>query len=559
MNASVKERLGLARRGQLAEGRTDVAVMGRALAYLLTAAGTLVLFSLAVPGEVDVGRILATGISAYALALVALFGYDRMPPWSFQVFLALTTMLIEWAVWASGSISSPYVTFYFWIAIFAFYFFTRRQAAIQVAFIVAAYAVLLALADERSTAQVAYWAIASSALVVAGALIGVLKDHVDKLIARLADAARSDTLTGLLNRRGFHELFDIELERARRNGNPLSVIVGDLDGFKAVNDRFGHHAGDAALEKVGEVFKGAKRRIDTAARIGGEEFAVIVPETDASSTYVLAERLRNQVRDAFDGDRIDLTISLGVASFPDQGGSAEGLMHAADQALYAAKKLGRDRSVIYNPEIPTTLYTGLDGLSSREAHLATVLSLAEVLDLRTTGAVGHAQTVGRYAEAIARELGLSPEVAERLRFAGLVHDVGKIGISESILRNPGPLSESDWAEMRRHPEIGARILDGANLDDLSAWVLAHHERPDGRGYPLGLSDDQIPLEGAILAVADAYEAMTTDRIYRSALTATDAREQLAHGAGSQFDARVVSAFLRVLDRDGDRLERLAPR
>jgi diguanylate cyclase (GGDEF)-like protein len=556
MNPALKERLGLRRRKpHTAEGRTDTAVMARALMYLFAATGAIVLASLALPGAVDDARIFATGASSLVLALVMLLGYDRLPQWSFQVFLAFATLLIEWAVWASGSITSPYVTLYFWIAIYAFYFFSRKQAALQVTFIVAAYAAMLALADDRSTAQIVQWAITSSALVVAGALIGVLKEHVDRLIARLADAARTDPLTSLLNRRGFHELFDTELERSRRNGNPLSVIVGDLDGFKAVNDRFGHHAGDSALEKVGQALKRAKRRIDTAARIGGEEFAIVVPETDANATYVLAERVRNEVRDAFQDDRMELTISLGVSTFPDHGGSAEGLMHAADQALYAAKKLGRNRSVIYNPEIPTKLYTGLDGLTSREAHLATVLSLAEVLDLRTSGAVGHAQTVGRYAEAIALELGESPEVAERLRFAGLVHDVGKIGISESILRNPGPLSDSDWSEMRRHPEIGARILDGANLDDLSSWVLAHHERPDGRGYPLGLSAGQIPLEGAILAVADAYEAMTTDRVYRSALTPADARAQLVHGSGTQFDERVVSAFLRVLDRGGDRLER----
>jgi HD-GYP domain-containing protein (c-di-GMP phosphodiesterase class II) len=135
-----------------------------------------------------------------------------------------------------------------------------------------------------------------------------------------------------------------------------------------------------------------------------------------------------------------------------------------------------------------------------------------------------------------------------VRFGGIVHDVGKIGISDAVLRKPGWLSDDDWTEMRRHPEIGARILRGANLGDIGDWILAHHERPDGQGYPAGLTGTEIPLEARILAVADAYEAMTSERVYRPAMSAEAAREELRQCAGTQFDGRVVEAFLTLLER-----------
>ena len=153
---------------------------------------------------------------------------------------------------------------------------------------------------------------------------------------------------------------------------------------------------------------------------------------------------------------------------------------------------------------------------------------------------------GRYAEQIAAELGLSPAHVERVRVAGVLHDIGKLGISDAVLLKPSRLEAHEWQEIQRHPEIGARILEHANLRDVANWVLSHHERIDGTGYPRALAGPAIPLEGRILAVADAYEAMTADRPYRSALTADEARAELQRGAGTQFDPRVVEAFERVL-------------
>ena len=231
------------------------------------------------------------------------------------------------------------------------------------------------------------------------------------------------------------------------------------------------------------------------------------------------------------------------------GSTADDLLRAADEALYAAKALGRDRSVLHSAEIEGILGARRAHERSRdEAHLATVLNLAEALDMRDTGTARHSQTVGRYCELMATELGLPRERVERLRLAGVLHDIGKIGVPDAILRKPGPLTDDEFDEMRKHPEIGARILGGSGLDDVRRWILAHHERPDGRGYPRRLSGHEIPLEAKIVAVADAYEAMTSDRVYRKAIGADAARRELRDGSGTQFDARVVTAFLEALER-----------
>jgi two-component system cell cycle response regulator len=385
------------------------------------------------------------------------------------------------------------------------------------------------------------------ACVIALAGLGLRqRRRITELRARISDASRTDPLTGLLNRRAFEEMLEIELERATRADRPLSVIVGDLDSFAAVNERHGHAAGDSSLQLVaGDCLKW-KRRIDQAARIGGEEFALLLPETDERGAFIVAERLRRATHRTSAEAAMPVTISFGVASSPAHGADAVGLLRAADRAVAAAKDLGSDRTVIYSDEVARTLAES-GGKADGQLQLATVIALAEALDIRDTGTGQHSHTVGRYAELMARELGFDEEHVERVHLAGVLHDIGKIGISDRLLSKPGPLDADEWQEMYTHPEIGARLLARPEFDDLRAWILAHHERPDGIGYPYGLSGDDIPIEARILAVADAYEAMTADRVYRSALGAEGARAELEAGAGSQFDAEVVTAFLKALD------------
>jgi putative nucleotidyltransferase with HDIG domain len=184
-----------------------------------------------------------------------------------------------------------------------------------------------------------------------------------------------------------------------------------------------------------------------------------------------------------------------------------------------------------------------------EPVIERVIAMAQEIDRRECGTALHSQVVARYAELTARELGLPEEVVEDVRLAGLLHDVGKSAVAEAIVSKPAALTEREWLAMRYHPELGAALLDDAGLDDVREWILCHHERPDGHGYPRGLVGEEIPLQARILAVADSYEAMTNDRAYRRSIGRWRARDELRRNAGTQFDEAVVDAFLRALERD----------
>ncbi|MBA2792518.1 MAG: HD domain-containing protein, partial [Thermoleophilaceae bacterium] len=208
---------------------------------------------------------------------------------------------------------------------------------------------------------------------------------------------------------------------------------------------------------------------------------------------------------------------------PVHGETADTLLEAGDQALYAAKTLGRNRTVISSAEVPGIL---------AHVDLGSLLTLAEALDVRDSGSASHCQRVGHYAELIARELRLTPASVERVRIAGILHDVGRVGVSDGCFAKDGPLSDREWQEVRSHPEIGARMLETTEFSDMGHWIASHHERPDGTGYPAGSSAEDVPLEGAILAVADAYEAMTAERTYRDKRDPRAALEELRRGRDS---------------------------
>jgi diguanylate cyclase (GGDEF)-like protein/putative nucleotidyltransferase with HDIG domain len=372
------------------------------------------------------------------------------------------------------------------------------------------------------------------------------RGQIAALKVRLTEASRVDTLTGLISRRAFEELLSTELERSRRTGRPVAVIVGEIDGLGRVNAERGHQAGDAALQQVARDMTKWKRRIDSAGRLAGEKVGILLPETDEHGAYLVAERLRRAARRSFSVDALPLAISFGVASYPEHGEQFGVLMGAASRAVEIARELGRDRSVVYCPDVARML----DEIPADNVpQLPRMMALAEELDIRDCGTTGHSETVGRYSEMIARELGFQPEHVERIRVAGVLHDVGKTGVSDRVVSKQGPLEPSEWRTIRTHPELGARLLAHPDLEDLRAWVLAHHERPDGTGYPYGLIGEQIPLESRILAVADAYEAMTGDRSYRLSLGEEAAAGELRAGAGTQFDVRVVEVFLAALKRE----------
>ncbi|HTU78014.1 MAG TPA: diguanylate cyclase [Solirubrobacteraceae bacterium] len=529
----------------------DSSLMAKMLAGLFAAGATLALATVALPHPAhanDPGMLAVIGV-AYLVAGMLAWSASSAPGWSLRLALAGGTTLITGAAFLSAQSPSPLVFFYLWVFLYSAYFFTTREMVAQLAYVALAYGGLLMLHTPAGGVP-AWWLVGIGTLLVGAILIRSLRQRVELLIARLYDAGRTDPLTKLANRRGFREMLDLEIERARRGRNQMALVVGDLDRFAEVNGRSGQRVGDAALQRAARVLEEGKRTIDALARVGGEQFALIVPDTDAHSAWVLAERLRNRLREEFAADAVPLTVSFGIASYGQAGETAAALVRAADEALYAAKAGGRDMSVIYTRTLGQTprAHGGSRDIQA-ERFLAVILDLAETVDLRFSGSARHSETVGRYAEMMARELGLSEERVARVHLAGRLHDIGKVGVPDRILSKPAKLTDEEFTVIQRHPDLGAQILEHPSLADVRAWVGAHHERPDGRGYPLGLSAQQIPIEARILAVADAYEAMTSDRAYSASVGQAEACAELERCAGTQFDPRVVQALLNVLERD----------
>jgi diguanylate cyclase (GGDEF)-like protein/putative nucleotidyltransferase with HDIG domain len=531
-----------------------------ALAQAYLGAGAAVISALGVllphPAYFNTTAILTVDVAALVWAGWMFRTAGRIPFWLLRLGPALATVMTSFAVHFSGDATSGYALFYVWVGLYVFYFpITNKDAAINVAWALLNYAVVILITPidppGGSHVVVHHLVITVGTLVTAATLLTYLRGRVEKLLSRLTDAARTDPLTGMPNRVALHEVLGSELERAKPELRPVSLVVLDLDRFKRVNEHLGLSAGDRTLRRVAALLDETGRRMDFVSRSGGEEFAIVLPETNQHQAFLFAEELLDKIRGISAAPGVKLSASAGVAVFPDHGEDLQTLTAAADRALHAAKALGRDRAVIYSPEV-TNVLGAVSGRRNVEtqAHLATVLSLAEALDQRDSGTAKHSQTVGRLCEMMARELGFEEDRVERIRLAGILHDIGKIGVPDSILCKPGPLTSEEMDQMRRHPELGARMLSSSELDDVREWILAHHERPDGTGYPMGLREDDIPTEAAILSVGDAYEAMTSDRVYRMAIGPERARDELLGGAGTQFSPKVVHAFLRAVDREG---------
>lgn len=366
--------------------------------------------------------------------------------------------------------------------------------------------------------------------------------------------ALHDELTKLYNYRFFHKFLDKEFAHCQRTGQSFSLIFIDLDFFKLYNDTYGHMAGDVALAGVGKVLTECVRVSDVVARYGGDEFVVLLPGTDAAQARVVAERTREAVQYHFlQGEAPGgvITASIGVASYPEHVQSKYQLLSCADRALYQAKRLGGNRVVVYNPRTFGQEEQGFLKKQVEDVYLATIYALAAVVNARDNYTYQHSEMVTSYAVALAEALGLPEEQKEKVRSAAMLHDIGKIGISESILNKKGPLTPLEREIVQRHVSVAEAIVNQVPyLRELAPIILHHHEAYDGTGYPCGLKGEEIPLEARILAIADAYHAMTSDRPYRKAMKPEEAVRQLNLLAGKQFASELVSAFVGLLRRQG---------
>ena len=370
----------------------------------------------------------------------------------------------------------------------------------------------------------------------------------------LAALATTDPLTGLANHRGLIAAIDTELERSQRYSRTCAVMFLDVDHFKDINDRCGHGAGDAVLKELGEVARRCLRTIDTLGRWGGEEFVAVLPETDATEALAGAERIRAAVaaHPFRSGDGIHVTCSIGIAAHATHGLDRDQLVEAADRAMYAAKRLGRNQVLGASDPAVAALWADGARIGRRdEAPLAgTAEALVALVHARDGHTGDHQIEVSRLAQRLALSVGCSAPDAEQIAMAARLHDIGKVAVPDAILHKPTKLTDEEWELMRLHPGVGADVINRIpSLADLAPIVRAHHERWDGSGYPDHLAGTSIPLGARIIAVVDAFGAMTTDRPYHKALPPTWALNELRRCAGSQFDPELVDAYNLIADNE----------
>jgi diguanylate cyclase (GGDEF)-like protein/putative nucleotidyltransferase with HDIG domain len=378
----------------------------------------------------------------------------------------------------------------------------------------------------------------SAALLGPLAAIALYQRSVFRELAAMR-LALTDPLTGLGNHRHFHERLEHDLTEAEDKGMPLSVCVLDIDNFKELNDRLGHPKGDRILAQVA----GRLRQDGEAFRIGGDEFALLLPGHDEQEAVAVAEGVLRRVGMLEAAPDLGVRLSAGVVAYPQLGLSRREIVEVADRALYLAKQHGKSRVRVFHPDLAGLPdVAGLGAVPDRKARLHAAASLAQAVDERDAYTGRHSYMVGELAARVAHLLGLQTEDVELVRLAGSLHDLGKLAVPEEILRKPGALSDAELLVLRRHPQIGYRMLRSLGVEPVSVWVLHHHERWDGRGYPHGLGGEEIPLGSRILFVADAYDAMTSDRVYRSRIDHDEAIAELERCAGSQFDPQVVAVF-----------------
>jgi diguanylate cyclase (GGDEF)-like protein/putative nucleotidyltransferase with HDIG domain len=395
------------------------------------------------------------------------------------------------------------------------------------------------------------------------------------------EQAITDGLTGLKTHRYFMEELEREWRRATRSGNHFSVIMIDLDEFKLVNDRYGHLLGDQVLRTVAKLLSGRVRQSSLVARYGGDEFSILVPEATTEKAEALGERLRSSIEDDPFLSEHSVTASFGVGSFPEHGHTHEAILHVADAGMYLAKHENGNRvrvaslisesgqvEAYLEVEFKRKFSTGPEAfdqilnriekaIQNSDGNISvvdTVTSRARALDCSDHYTQNHSQAVSRLAGQIARQLGMPGDEVEEIRRAGILHDIGKIGIPDFILYKPALLTAEEYEIMKTHSVKGQKILEPLQVEAMQRichMVRHHHEMFDGRGYPDKLQGDQILLGARILAVADCFDTMVSDRAYKPARSYEEAFAELRRCSGTQFDPRLVEAFLESLRIYGD--------
>jgi diguanylate cyclase (GGDEF)-like protein len=372
-------------------------------------------------------------------------------------------------------------------------------------------------------------------------LVGLAITNTDTN-ARLLAHATEDPLTGLLNHRAFQDRVESEVARAQRYGRPLALVLLDLDHFKHINDAYGHQAGDAALMQAARLLEKGARSGDVLGRIGGDEFALLLPETGIEAAQQVAERWAVEFRAAPVGVAAHLTMSAGLCDLTHANGGQE-LLRLADSALYWAKSQGRNTVVVYSPEVVHELsdYDRGDRLQRMESYMA-MRSLARSVDAKEHPNQDHSDRVAGVVHRLAEAARWKPARIAQLAEAARIHDVGKICVPDGVLLKPMPLTPEEYELVKAHAALGAEMAREALSDEQVLWIVQHHERFDGKGYPNALTGSQISEGACLLALADSWDVMTTARSYSPAKPAKQALDECLSLAGRQFSPTACRAL-----------------
>jgi len=401
----------------------------------------------------------------------------------------------------------------------------------------------------------------------------ILNSHLTN--ARLYQQAMltslTDALTGVGSRKLLEERLQAECARAKRYKSDFSVAIIDLDNFKHINDVLGHAAGDDALRELAACMKNCKRATDIIARYGGDEFVLLMPETKAKDALVLLERLRKSVSEIKIAKDLPMTISCGIVqSLPDHSGTAGEVIRRADLALYEAKSAGKNCVKLWDETMSKLLNVSdienekikklqrrVAGLSeqSEKMFIQSIWGLVQALEAKDAYAKWHSENVMYYAVGIARAMKIPPMQVEVIRRAAMIHDIGKIGVPDAILTKPDSLTPRERSVIEQHPVIAVRILKIMSfLEREVAVIRHHHEKWNGQGYPDGLAKAEIPLGARILAVADTFDALTSDRSYHNSRSVDEAMGIVADSSGYDFDPEVVKAFVSWVEKVRSRFD-----
>ena len=394
--------------------------------------------------------------------------------------------------------------------------------------------------------------------------ISKFNEDLNHANARLESLATTDGLTGLKNHRAFQEVLEMYFKDAQKHNKALSVIVADVDNFKKYNDMFGHPEGDDVLKALSNIFRNNVRRGDFVARYGGEEFIVLLPNTNAEEAIQLAERMHHAIGNHIWKKRV-VTSSFGIATLSTAMEYPSDLIVQADQALYLSKRQGRDCITHFDVKKETVNWDDKFAIMSdpQIAHLspdelvkvydAAVVGWCRLLTLRDEETEAHSERVTELTMRVAREMNMSDDKLVYVRWGALLHDIGKIGVPDSILSKPGPLTDEEREIMSHHPSIAYEMLAPISfLRPALAIPFCHHEKWDGTGYPRGLKGEEIPLEARIFALADVWDALRSDRPYRKRWPKVKVVNHIKGLIGTHFDPEITEFFLKVVEDPNQR-------